>query len=81
MRKIVAVCDFLSEENKDAMHRTAAECGFEMSFFDSNEEASGKVGDAEAAYLYKRRGLIDLSPLFFLSVWYVYQLLGCGIYA
>lgn len=39
MRKIVAVCDFLSEENKDAMHRTAAECGFEMSFFDSNEEA------------------------------------------
>ena len=51
MRKCYAVCDFLSEENKRHMRSVAEECGFEIGFFDSNEEASGHVSDAEAAYV------------------------------
>ena len=50
MRKCYAICDFLSEANKDHMRSVAEECGFEMSFFDSGEEAAGKIGDAEVAY-------------------------------
>ena len=51
MRKCYAVCDFLSEANKRNMRAAAAESGFEIDFFDSTEEARGKVSDAEAAYL------------------------------
>ena len=50
MKKAYAVADFLSDGNKLAMKKTAEECGFEMGFFDSGEEASGKVGDAEVVY-------------------------------
>ena len=50
MRKCYAICDFLSEANKDHMRSVAEECGFEMSFFDSGEEAAGKISDAEVAY-------------------------------
>jgi phosphoglycerate dehydrogenase-like enzyme len=51
MRKCYAVCDFLSGANKQQMSSVAAECGFEMVFFDSNEEAHGHVSDAEVAYV------------------------------
>ena len=51
MRKCYAVCDFLSEANKREMRSAAAECGFEIGFFDSNEEAHGSVSDAEVAYV------------------------------
>ena len=50
MRKSYAIFRFLSEENKRHMAEVAAECGFEIGFFDTNEEASGKVSDAEAIY-------------------------------
>ncbi|MBR1985628.1 MAG: D-2-hydroxyacid dehydrogenase [Mogibacterium sp.] len=50
MRKCYAICDFLSEANKQHMRSVAEECGFEMGFFESSEEAAGKIGDAEVVY-------------------------------
>lgn len=50
MRKCYSVCDFLSEANKQQIAETAEECGFEAGFFESNEEASGKVSDGEVLY-------------------------------
>ena len=50
MRKAYAVADFLSDDNKRTMKRTAEECGFEIEFFESNEEACGKVSDGEVIY-------------------------------
>jgi hypothetical protein len=51
MRKAYAVCDFLSDANKQMMRSVAKECGFEMGFYDSNDEAHGNVADAEVAYM------------------------------
>lgn len=51
MRKAYAVCDFLSDANKQMMRSVAKECGFEMGFYDSNDEAHGNVADAEVAYI------------------------------
>lgn len=50
MRKAYAIAEFLSDDNKLEMKRTAGECGFDIAFFDSDEEASGKVSDAEVIY-------------------------------
>ena len=50
MKKCYAICDFLSDANKQHMRSVAEECGFEMGFFDSSEEAAGKIGDAEVVY-------------------------------
>ena len=50
MRKAYAVADFLSENNKLDMKKTAEECGFSMEFFMTNKEASGKVSDGEVLY-------------------------------
>jgi len=50
MRKCCAIGDFLSEANKQKMRAAAEECGFEMSFFDSSEEAAGTIADMEVAY-------------------------------
>ena len=51
MRKACAVCDFLSDSNKEEMRSVAAQCGFSMEFFESNEEAHGNVSEAEVAYI------------------------------
>ena len=45
MKKCYAICDFLSEANKQQMSSVAGECGFEMGFFDSSEEDAGKISD------------------------------------
>ena len=50
MRKCYAVCDFLSDNNKSHMRSVAEECGFEMGFFESSEEAAGNISDAEVVY-------------------------------
>ena len=50
MKKCCAVCDFLSEENKKQMRAAAAECGFEIAFYNDAEEADGKVGGCEVIY-------------------------------
>ena len=50
MKKCYAICDFLSEANKQQMRSVAEECGFEMGFYESSEEAAGKIGDAEVVY-------------------------------
>ncbi len=50
MKKCYAICDFLSDANKQQMRSVAEECGFEMDFFDSGIEAAGKIGDAEVVY-------------------------------
>ena len=50
MRKCYAICDFLSDENKQNMRSVAEECGFDMGFFDSSAEAAGKISDAEVVY-------------------------------
>ena len=61
MRKAYAVADFLSEDNKQLMKKTAEECGFEIAFFDNNEEAQGKVSDGEVIYCYDG-GLLASMP-------------------
>ena len=50
MRKAYAIAEFLSDDNKLEMKKTAGECGFDIAFFDSDEEAAGKVSDAEVIY-------------------------------
>lgn len=50
MRKCYSVCDFLSDANKKHMREVAAECGFDIVFFENNEEAQGNVSDGEAIY-------------------------------
>jgi len=50
MRKAYAVFRHLSEENKRHMAEVAAECGFEMAFFDDDEEAVGRMSDGELIY-------------------------------
>ena len=50
MRKAYAVADFLSDNNKALMKRTAEDCGFSMEFFESNAEAAGNVSDGEVIY-------------------------------
>lgn len=50
MKKCCSVCDFISEENKEQMASAAAECGFEIAFYDNAEEAGGKVADCEVIY-------------------------------
>lgn len=50
MRKCYSVCDFLSEANRQHMKEVAGECGFDMAFFESNEEAQGRVSDGEVIY-------------------------------
>lgn len=50
MRKCYAICDFLSDANRQHMRSVAEECGFEMGFFESSEEAAGRIGDAEIVY-------------------------------
>lgn len=50
MRKAYAVFKYLSEENKRHMAEAAAECGFDIEFFDTEAEASGRVSDGEVIY-------------------------------
>lgn len=61
MRKCYAVGEFLAESNKQQMRAAAEECGFEIEFFESNEEAHGHVSDAEAAYI-DDGGLLEEMP-------------------
>lgn len=50
MKKCYAVAEFLSEENKAQMRKTAEECGFSIDFFENSEQSDGKVSDAEVFY-------------------------------
>ena len=61
MRKAYAIADFLSADNKSEMKRTAEECGFDIEFFASNEEAAGKVSDGEVIYCIDGK-LLDSMP-------------------
>ena len=50
MRKAYVIADCLSDNNKQVMKKTAEECGFDIAFYDTDEEAAGKVSDAEVIY-------------------------------
>ena len=50
MRKICVTADFLSEENRKKMMDTARACGFDIAFYESAEEARGRVSDCEVIY-------------------------------
>ena len=50
MRKAYVIADCLSDDNKREIKKTAGECGFDVAFFDTDAEASGKVSDAEVIY-------------------------------
>ena len=50
MRKICVTADFLSEENRKKMTDTARACGFDIAFYESAGEASGRVSDCEVIY-------------------------------
>lgn len=63
MRKAYAVFRYLSEENKRHMTEVAAECGFSMDCFATDEEAAGKVSDAEVIYCNNANLLGDMTQL------------------
>lgn len=50
MRKIYAIADFLSEDNKKRITETARACGFDAEFFGCAEAARGRVSDGEVLY-------------------------------
>ena len=50
MRKCYVICDYLSEENIRQISKIAQDCGFDVSFYESSEEARGNISDAEIAY-------------------------------
>ena len=50
MRKCCVICDYLSGQNREQIQDTAAECGFDVSFFENGEEAAGNIADAEVVY-------------------------------
>lgn len=50
MKKCCVIADFLSDGNKRQMTECAAECGFDIFFFENADEASGKLSDAEVLY-------------------------------
>ena len=50
MKKAYAIADYLSDNNRLLMRKTAEECGFAIEFFKSNGDASGKVSDGEVIY-------------------------------
>ena len=50
MRKCYVICDYLSEENIRQISKTAQDCGFDVAFYESSEEARGNISDAEIAY-------------------------------
>ena len=50
MKKAYVIAECLSDDNKQVMKKTAGECGFDIAFFDTDEEAAGKVSDAEVIY-------------------------------
>lgn len=50
MRKCCVVCDYLSVNNRKQIQDTASECGFEVCFYETSEEASGNLADAEVVY-------------------------------
>lgn len=50
MRKAYVIAKCLSDDNKLEMKKTAEECGFDIAFFETDEEAAGKVSDGEVIY-------------------------------
>lgn len=50
MRKCYVICDYLIDKNKAQIERAAAEAGFETVFYESSEEARGRISDAEVVY-------------------------------
>ena len=50
MRKCYVICDYLSEDNIRQISKTAQDCGFDVAFYESSEEARGNISDAEIAY-------------------------------
>lgn len=50
MKKTYVIAGFLTDEHKNRIRRTASECGFDLTFFDSYDEADGKVSDGEVIF-------------------------------
>lgn len=50
MRKAYVIAKCLSDDNKLEMKKTAEECDFDIAFFETDEEAAGKVSDGEVTY-------------------------------
>ena len=61
-RKCYAVAGFLSEANKDQMREAATDCGFEIGFFESVDEAAGKIADGEVLYCGGDGSILDGMP-------------------
>lgn len=61
MRKCYAVCDFLSSENKQRMREVTSGYGFDIDFFESDEEAHGRISDGEILYS-SSAALLDEMP-------------------
>ena len=62
MKKICAIADFLSEDNKKKMADTARACGYEIAFYENTGEARGRVSDCEIIYSGGDVSILDEMP-------------------
>lgn len=62
-RKCYVICDYLSQANKDQIIKTAEECGFCVEFYETSEEAKGRITDAEVAYCVDSQLLKEMPDL------------------
>ena len=63
MKKCYVICDYLTAANKEKIVKTAGECGFEVTFYESSDEARGNITDAEVAYCIDSTLLKDMPQL------------------
>lgn len=78
MRKCTVIADFLSADNKKQITECASETGFEVAFFESTEEADGKVSDTEVFYSGGDASILEQMPAL---KWCHTAFAGVGAYA
>ncbi len=49
-RKLYVVNQYLTDEHRRILRKTAEECGFDIEIFNKSNEAAGKLGDAEVIF-------------------------------
>ena len=77
-KKIYAIADFLSEENRRQMTDAARASGFGIEFFENASEAEGRVSDGEILYCGDDVSILDEMPLL---RWCHTAFAGVGSYA
>ncbi len=44
------IADFLTEEDRERIERTASSCGIDLTFYNDSREAEGKISDGVLLY-------------------------------